>query len=177
LGNVASGTDSHAEGSSSVASSDYSHAEGYFCNTSVGANFAHAEGYNSFAFGISSHAEGVTTEAIGNYSHAEGGSTWAVGECSHAQGFWTVASGAYQNVMGQHNTQGNDTQAAVIIGDGVDDSNRHDLAIFQTQSITFNANITMSGLPTTEPTTTGSLWISGSSTASPNSGYLMIFNP
>jgi len=32
-------------------------------------------------------------------------------------------------------------------------------------------------LPTTEPTTTGSLWISGSSDAHPNSGYLMVFNP
>jgi hypothetical protein len=32
-------------------------------------------------------------------------------------------------------------------------------------------------LPTTEPTTTGSLWISGSSDAHPNSGYLMIYNP
>ena len=32
-------------------------------------------------------------------------------------------------------------------------------------------------LPTTEPVTTGSLWISGSSAAHPNSGYLMVFNP
>lgn len=32
-------------------------------------------------------------------------------------------------------------------------------------------------LPTTEPSTTGSLWISGSSAAHPNSGYLMVFNP
>jgi hypothetical protein len=33
------------------------------------------------------------------------------------------------------------------------------------------------GLPTSEPNVTGSLWISGSSAAHPNSGYLMIFNP
>lgn len=32
-------------------------------------------------------------------------------------------------------------------------------------------------LPTTEPTTTGSLWISGSSDAHPNSKYLMVYNP
>ena len=44
-------------------------------------------------------------------------------------------------------------------------------------SITFQSAITASNLPTTEPTTTGSMWISGSSVAHPNSGYLMIFNP
>lgn len=33
------------------------------------------------------------------------------------------------------------------------------------------------GLPTTEPNVTGALWISGSSEAHPNSGYLMVFNP
>tara|TARA_R110001606_G_scaffold159824_1_gene303714 strand:+ start:491 stop:937 length:447 start_codon:yes stop_codon:yes gene_type:complete len=36
---------------------------------------------------------------------------------------------------------------------------------------------TISGLPTSEPIVTGSVWISGSSVAHPNSGYLMIFNP
>jgi len=36
---------------------------------------------------------------------------------------------------------------------------------------------TISGLPTSEPIITGSIWISGSSAAHPNSGYLMIFNP
>ena len=32
-------------------------------------------------------------------------------------------------------------------------------------------------LPTTEPTTTGSLWLSGSSANHPSSSYLMVFNP
>ena len=32
-------------------------------------------------------------------------------------------------------------------------------------------------LPTTEPTITGSLWLSGSSAVNPNSSYLMVFNP
>jgi hypothetical protein len=44
-------------------------------------------------------------------------------------------------------------------------------------SAKFIGGITMETLPTTEPTITGSLWISGSSAAHPNSGYLMIFNP
>ena len=38
-------------------------------------------------------------------------------------------------------------------------------------------SLMLTTLPTTEPTTTGSVWISGSSAAHPNSGYLMIFNP
>jgi hypothetical protein len=40
-----------------------------------------------------------------------------------------------------------------------------------------NSSSSFTGLPTSEPTITGSLWISGSSTAHPNSGYLMVFNP
>lgn len=44
-------------------------------------------------------------------------------------------------------------------------------------SATFNQSASFTGLPTTEPITTGSLWISGSSPNHPNSGYLMIFNP
>ena len=44
-------------------------------------------------------------------------------------------------------------------------------------SAKFIGGITMETLPTTEPTVTGSLWISGSSAVHPNSGYLMIFNP
>jgi hypothetical protein len=44
-------------------------------------------------------------------------------------------------------------------------------------SAKFIGGVTMESLPTTEPNVTGSLWISGSSAAHPNSGYLMIFNP
>ena len=40
-----------------------------------------------------------------------------------------------------------------------------------------STSVTFSNLPTSEPTVTGSVWISGSSAAHPNSGYLMIFNP
>lgn len=39
------------------------------------------------------------------------------------------------------------------------------------------SGLNFADLPTTEPSTTGSLWISGSSAAHPNSGYLMVFNP
>ena len=38
-----------------------------------------------------------------------------------------------------------------------------------------SGDIVMKDLPTTEPTISGSLWISGSSVAHPSSGYLMIF--
>ena len=45
-------------------------------------------------------------------------------------------------------------------------------------SAKFIGGITMETLPTTEPTVTGSLWISGSGIGSHSgSGYLMIFNP
>tara|TARA_R110000744_G_scaffold211534_3_gene330644 strand:+ start:1281 stop:2918 length:1638 start_codon:yes stop_codon:yes gene_type:complete len=44
-------------------------------------------------------------------------------------------------------------------------------------SVSSSGATTIKGLPTAEPSTTGSLWISGSSVAHPNSGYLMVFNP
>ena len=40
-----------------------------------------------------------------------------------------------------------------------------------------STTVTFPNLSTSEPTVTGSVWISGSSVAHPNSGYLMIFNP
>tara|TARA_R110000772_G_scaffold1358_3_gene4729 strand:+ start:914 stop:1390 length:477 start_codon:yes stop_codon:yes gene_type:complete len=64
-----------------------------------------------------------------------------------------------------------------------DDAPGFGYTLFVTQSnnnsgsVKFIGGVTMETLPTTEPTTTGSLWISGSSAAHPNSGYLMIFNP
>tara|TARA_R110000796_G_scaffold6067_1_gene22031 strand:+ start:2584 stop:3060 length:477 start_codon:yes stop_codon:yes gene_type:complete len=64
-----------------------------------------------------------------------------------------------------------------------DDAPGFGYTLFVTQSnnnsgsVKFIGGVTMETLPTTEPTITGSLWISGSSAAHPNSGYLMIFNP
>ena len=64
-----------------------------------------------------------------------------------------------------------------------DDAPGFGYTLFVTQSnnnsgsVKFIGGVTMETLPTTEPITTGSLWISGSSAAHPNSGYLMIFNP
>jgi hypothetical protein len=63
-----------------------------------------------------------------------------------------------------------------------DDAPGFGYTLFVTQSnnnsgsVKFIGGVTMETLPTTEPTITGSLWISGSSAAHPNSGYLMIFN-
>jgi len=143
----------HAEGTNTTASGISSHTEGEKTNTfGVG---AHAEGHSTQAGipgtagygarGWYSHAEGRHTTTSGDFAHAEGSGSISYGTASHAEGNNTIASGSYQHVQGQFNTHGNDTAAAMIIGDGVNDSNRHDLAIFQTQSITFNANITSSG--------------------------------
>lgn len=44
-------------------------------------------------------------------------------------------------------------------------------------SLITTTSASFQGLPTSEPSSTGSLWISGSSIAHPNSGYLMVFNP
>ena len=39
------------------------------------------------------------------------------------------------------------------------------------------SSVILDNLPTSQPTITGSLWLSGSSEAHPSSSYLMIFNP
>jgi len=46
-----------------------------------------------------------------------------------------------------------------------------------TGSFTVSGSGSYIGLPTSEPTTTGSLWLSGSADAHPSSSYLMVFNP
>ena len=114
--NIANGTASHAEGSSTQASGYYSHAEGTNTkasgisshaegtDTTASGNYSHAEGQNTKASGISSHAEGYQTSAVTNYSHAEGRSTTASGQSSHAEGYGAQANGNYSHAEGQNTT-------------------------------------------------------------------------
>lgn len=96
--NIASGTGSHAEGSTTTASGNYSHAEGY--NTTASANYSHAEGANTTASSGGSHAEGEGTTASGGSSHAEGYNTTASEMGSHAEGYNTTANADYSHAEG-----------------------------------------------------------------------------
>ena len=138
-GTTASGNYSHAEGLSTTASGYSSHAEGQ--GTTASGNYSHAEGSGTIASGSFSHAEGDTSIALGDYSHAEGESTVAYGPVSHAEGLHTIASGSGQLAAGKYNTH-NNLDSLVVIGNGVDDANRSDLALFNSQSITFNQPVT-----------------------------------
>jgi hypothetical protein len=91
----------------------------------------HAEGFYTRALGDYSHAEGIGTLTYGQYSHAEGSDTQAIGNGSHAEGQGTIALVDYQHVTGQYNTTGN-TTSLFVIGNGTDDLNRSDLALFDT---------------------------------------------
>ena len=64
---------------------------------------SHAEGSVTKAIGNYSHAEGDFTQAKGDYSHAEGQETIASGSYSHAEGYQTIALGQRQHVTGQYN--------------------------------------------------------------------------
>ena len=146
---------SHAEGSGTQTIGNYSHTEGL--NSKAFGVSSHAEGRNTQAIGQTSHAEGFVTEAVGFYAHAEGQSTQAkgqashteglstkaIGDYSHAEGEGTIASGSAQHAAGKYNTQGNAT-SLVIIGNGTDDNNRRDLALFNTDGIQFNQPVTAS---------------------------------
>jgi hypothetical protein len=67
---------------------------------------SHAEGSVTKAIGNYSHAEGDFTQAKGDYSHAEGQETIASGSYSHAEGYQTIALGQRQHVTGQYNRFG-----------------------------------------------------------------------
>jgi hypothetical protein len=156
----ASGTGSFAQGEAfTTALGDYSHAQGN--STSAVGIGSHAEGASTISTGDFSHAEGTSTEAIGTWSHAEGYGTRTIGDFSHAEGEGTIASGSAQTVMGKYNAQGN-TTSLVIIGNGVDDGTRSDLALFNTNQIVFNAPLSGSSF-------TGSLFGTASYASNANS--------
>ncbi len=154
-GDVITGFYSHAEGINTRAIGNYSHAEGE--NSEAVGNSSHAEGFGSTSEGIYSHAEGVgthpkgegshtegtNTTAIGNYSHAEGVNTVSYGDYSHAEGNGTISSGSYQKSIGWYNTL-NNTSSILIIGNGINNSSRSDLALFNSESILFNKPLTAS---------------------------------
>lgn len=114
---TASGTfGSHAEGMHTTASGESSHAEG--ANTAASGYFSHAEGTGTTASGRHSHAEGWQSFASGDSSHAEGGNTTASGDSSHAEGWYTVASGECQHVQGKYNIEDNANKYVHIVGNG-----------------------------------------------------------
>ena len=113
---IASGSNSHGEGSSCVASGICAHAEGM--STEAGDLAAHAEGMNTEAHGQSSHAEGNKSRASGQASHAEGQTCTASGNCSHAEGRMTVAACTDQHVQGRFNIEDTEDRYAHIVGNG-----------------------------------------------------------
>jgi hypothetical protein len=131
------GHGAHAEGYSCYATGIISHAEGAYCKSS--GEGSHAEGYSTHAIGQYSHAEGLLTISSGSHSHAEGLETISRGTAAHAQGYrtlaygeisfaagkGTVASGDYQTTFGHYNVP--NTSSILIIGNGIDDSNRSNI--------------------------------------------------
>jgi len=140
-GTKALGYASHAEGWNTIASGEYSHTEGYLTqtvNNIDGLSYAHAEGEQTLASGVGSHTEGKLTTALGNYSHAAG--------------YATIASGSSQSVIGQFNIA-NTSQSAFIIGDGIDENNRHNVLFVASSHFEVSAsNIYLQGLSTSPET-------------------------
>ena len=142
---LALGVFSHAEGYATSASGSYSHAEGFITSTTGG--YAHAEGDRTSAAGNYSHAEGRFTVASGTNSHAEGSGSVALGANSHAEGFSTIASGSAQHTQGKYNLQGN-TTSLMVIGDGTDNTNRHDLLRAEVGGIQITGSLSVTGSAT-----------------------------
>ena len=100
IGNIASGSSSHAEGRETKAI-------GYL---------SHTEGRETKAIGESSHAEGNATVASGPAAHAEGWGTIASESYSHSQNFSTRAVKKAQTAIGKYNKE--DTSTTTTHGDG-----------------------------------------------------------
>lgn len=149
-GTSAYGICSHTEGYETVASGDYSHAEGF--GTTANSDDGHAEGYNTYVRGNDSHAEGYETSAIGNYgSHAEGRETIASGEGSHAEGRGTIAGSSYMHVEGKYNSTS--ANALFVIGNGTNNSNRSDIMVVTTSSVSATKFVNADGaIPSIIPT-------------------------
>jgi hypothetical protein len=174
--NTVSGLYSFAQGSTNSATGFFAHAEGY--STIAGGNYSHTEGQETKANGNYAHSEGRLTTASADYSHAEGYNTQANSQYSHAEGWGTIASANYQHAEGTFNII--DSNALWVLGDGANSGARSNLIAAYTNILTISGSVYISGsgvfisvdsLPTTEPATSGQLWLSGSAG---NSKYLMV---
>ena len=146
LDNVASGDNSHAEGSNTTASGQCAHAEG--SSTTASGAFAHAEGYNTVAVGDYSHAEGYGTIANNTSEHAEGswnissdntvfsiGNGTDAGNRSNLYEVHSDGSVFVKNIGDYDGTNSEDaTDLATILNDTVDKVNAIDTTIFQTKT-------------------------------------------
>lgn len=105
-----------------TASGSYSHAQG--TSTTASGYTAHAENYETVADGDYTHAEGNRTTATGEAAHSEGYLTKAIGSFSHSEGYGTSADSAYQHVQGKYNIQDTEEKYLHIVGNGSDYLNR-----------------------------------------------------
>lgn len=142
LNNQATGTYSHAEGSSTTASGEYSHAEGQGC-ISQGIS-AHSEGRYCSATNHDTHAEGRNTTASNFRAHAEGYNTTASGSNSHSGGEGTIASQINETVIGQYNINetGQTTNKLFVVGNGNDGNNRSDaFVVYKNGNLSLNNSL------------------------------------
>lgn len=200
LGNIATGTGSHAQGTGSEATANYSHAEGEF---SIASNIgAHAEGYYNIASGEYAHAEGDATEARGWASHAEGGSTVALidfshaeggftlayqtgshaegyyttasGFYAHAEGWGTIAQGDYQHAQGKHNIV-SPVAGAFIHGNGINDSNRSNLIYAHDNVVEITGSLNVKDIISLAPRTTAPTGVEGMIISSGSAGASVLY--
>ena len=138
---VASGNWSIAIGYKAKAERDCTYAEGYDTKATASHSYGttynyacHAEGLQTTANGgLGSHAEGYYATTYGYGSHAEGHSTLSNGDYSHAEGQYTRTYLQAEHAEGQYNscsstggnTFGSELNTLSTIGNGVNNSSRH----------------------------------------------------
>lgn len=154
-GCIASGINSHAEGSYSKAYGENSHTEGSSQATGVSSHAegvgtlasgsgAHSEGGGTIAEGQNAHAEGGVTYASGEYSHAEGFITTASGYCAHSEGFGTTANGEYSHAQG-YQTIANGTGSSFASGVRTNAKGNHTFIHSTDSSVTGDRSVVLGG--------------------------------
>jgi len=115
-----------------------------------------------------SHDPLLSDQSIGAYSHSEGIGTQAIGDFSHSEGEETVSLGWGQTVVGRFNDPIS-TPSAFIVGDGENDTKRHNLLVASNSGVTISGTLSatsLSGASNTITGTKGTITTNGSSSTS-----------
>ena len=125
--------------------------------------------------------KGSETDNISKHNIAigrEAGISVSDGEYNTILGYksgYDITSGSGNVIIGNYAAEGSgNIDDQLIIGSS---SLATISASLTTGDIMFPGSASFTGLPTSEPSSVGALWISGSSPTHPNSGFLMVYNP
>jgi len=135
---IAMGDNTVAWGDASVAMGSNTHANGQF-SLAIG-NMSVADNDASVAIGDQTTANGLASWSAGTHTIADGDASTAFGFYTHAVSAGSFVLGGYNEIFSDNNPY-NPQNALFIIGNGSDESNRHNaFTVLKSGSIGINTN-------------------------------------